>query len=455
MVKKAIVFVLIAFIFAPFLSAKPTAAFDCLQLTSSSSQSDKDYCKKELNEIEAQLRELLEKQKAQQKQTGTLKGDVAYLQSQIDALRAKIKSRALIISQLKVDIAEKNTEIKSLSQKIEREHESLAQLLRNTNEFDNETIIHLVLSDESLSNFYSDLESYSSIKRAVKESVDNIRGIKTDTEEAKVDLEKKHDAETDAKAELESAQKKVAVSEAEKKKLLAISQDTEVAYQQLAAEKKARADKIRAALFPLANTTSKIDFGTALAYAKEAQQKTGIDPAFLLAVLTQESNLGSNVGQCYLTNQATGAGAGKNTGTAFANVMKPMGMPGRKGDVEDFLRITGKLGLVWNQTPVSCPIAGVGGYGGAMGPAQFIPTTWTIFENRLKNTLGYDASPWAPKDAFFASAMYLTDLGAVGTSAAAQMKAACRYYGTGGASCSYSNGVMNHKAKIQANIDLL
>src|SRR3989344_8613362 len=187
MVKKAIVFVLIAFIFAPFLSAKPTAAFDCLQLTSSSSQSDKDYCKKELNEIEAQLRELLEKQKAQQKQTGTLKGDVAYLQSQIDALRAKIKSRALIISQLKVDIAEKSTQIKSLSQKIERDHESLAQLLRNTNEFDNETIIHLVLSDESLSNFYSDLESYSSIKRAVKESVDNIRGIKTETEEAKGD----------------------------------------------------------------------------------------------------------------------------------------------------------------------------------------------------------------------------------------------------------------------------
>ena len=456
MVKKAIVFIVIAFIIsASLLSSKSTAAFDCLTLSSSSSQSDKDYCKKELKEIEAQLAELLEKQKTQQKQTGTLKGDVAYLQSQIDALRAKSKARSLVISQLKVDIAEKSTEIKSLTQKIEREHESLAQLIRNTNEFDNETIIHLVLSDDSLSNFYSDLESYSSIKRAVKESVDNIRGIKTETEEAKVDLEKKHDAETDAKAELENAQKKVAVSEAEKKKLLAISQQTEAAYQQLAAEKKARADKIRAALFPLANTTTKIDFGTALAYANEAQQKTGIEPAFLLAILTQESNLGSNVGQCYLTNQTTGSGVGKNTGTPFANVMKPMGLTGRKGDVEDFLRITGQLGLVWNQTPISCPIAGVAGYGGAMGPAQFIPTTWTIFETRLKNALGYDASPWAPKDAFYASAMYLTDLGAIGTSAAAQMKAACRYYGTGGASCSYSNGVMSHKATIQANIDLL
>lgn len=456
MVKKAIVFIFVVYaIFVLFPSARPTAAFDCLQLTSASSQSDKDYCKKELAQIEAQLAELLEKQKAQQKQTGTLKGDVAYLQSQIDALRAKIKSRALIISQLKVEISEKNTEIKSLSKKIDREHESLAQLLRNTNEFDNETIIHLVLSDDSLSSFYNDLESYSSIKRAVKESVDHIRGIKTDTEEIKKDLEKKHDAETDAKAELESAQKKVAVSEAEKKKLLAISQQTEAAYQMQAAEKKARADRIRAALFPLANTTTKIDFGTALSYANDAQKKLGIEPAFLLAIITQESNLGSNVGQCYLTNQQTGGGVGKNTGTPFANVMKPMGLPGRKGDVEDFLRITGKLGLQWDKTAVSCPIAGVAGYGGAMGAAQFIPTTWTMFESRLRNALGYDANPWSPKDAFMASAMYLTDLGAVGTSAAAQIKAACRYYGTGGTTCSYGTSVMRHKATIQANIDLL
>ncbi|MFA6256840.1 MAG: hypothetical protein WCT29_00855 [Candidatus Paceibacterota bacterium] len=453
--KTAIAFFVLMFAFSLALVSKPVDAFDCLTLTSSSSKTDKEYCQRELNQIEAQLAELLEKQKQQQKQTGTLKGDVAYLQSQIDALKTKIKSRALVISQLKVDIAEKSTTIRSLSQKIDREHESLAQLLRNTNEFDGDNLMHLILSDESISSFYSDLESYASIKKAVKESVDNIRGIKTETEVAKEDLEKKHDAETDAKAELENAQKKVAVAEAEKKKYLAISQQTEAAYQQLAAEKKARADRIRAALFPLANTTTKIDFGTALTYAKEMQQVTGIEPAFLLAVLTQESNLGSNVGQCYLTNQQTGAGVGKNTGTPFVNVMKPMGLTGRKGDVEDFLSITSKLGRVWNQTPISCPIAGVAGYGGAMGPAQFIPTTWKLFESRLKIALGRDADPWSPHDAFMASAMYLTDLGAVGTSASSQHKAACRYYGTGGATCSYSNSVMSHKAKIQANIDLL
>ena len=446
MVKKTIVFVLAVLFFLNVPIAR--ASFDCLTLTVSSSQEDKDYCKNELAQIETELQSLLDKQKEQQKQTGTLKGDVDYLTSQINALKVKIKARSLVITQLKVSIKEKVSRIGNLSDKIERQHESIAQLLRNTNNFDNENFVHLILSDNSISSFYSDLESYASIKHAVKVSVDELRGIKTETEMEKQDLEKKQDAETDAKAELENAQKKVAQSEAEKKQLLAISKNKEGEYLRLAAEKKIAADRIRSALFPLAGTSQKIEFGTALAYANDVQKTLGVDPAFLLAILTQESNLGANVGQCYLTNPDTGDGVGKNTGTFFKNVMKPT------RDVQPFLEITNALGLNAFQTAVSCPIAG-NGYGGAMGPAQFIPSTWKLFAQRLKNILGYDANPWAPKDAFMAAGMYLSDLGAVGSSTSAQSRAACRYYGSGGSTCTYSRSVMGLKSKIQDNIDLL
>ena len=452
MEKKFVVFVLLGIFFIVtfiFQASKAYATFDCLTLTTSSSQSEKDYCKNELAQIEAQLADLLNKQKEQQKQTGTLKGDVDFLTSQINALKTKIKARAVAIAQLKVDIKDKTNTIASLSEKIAREHESLAQILRNTNEFDDENIVSLILSNESISDFYSDLESFNSIKQAVKASVDIINGMKEQTETAKQDLEKKQDAETDAKAELESAQRKVAQSEASKKELLTISKQKEVAYQTLAAQKKIQADKIRAALFPLAGISTKIDFGTALQYANEVNSKLNVDPAFLLAILTQESNLGANVGQCYLTNPDTGAGIGKNTGKVFANVMKPT------RDVAPFIEITNALGFNTFQTAVSCPVAGIVGYGGAMGPAQFIPSTWKLFANRLKNILGYYANPWFPRDAFMASGMYLSDLGAVGNSASAQNKAACRYYGSGGSSCSYSRSVMKLKVGIQANIDLL
>jgi membrane-bound lytic murein transglycosylase B len=279
--------------------------------------------------------------------------------------------------------------------------------------------------------------------------VDDIKQLKNQTEAAKQDLEKKQDAEADAKAELESAQKKVAQSEDEKKQLLAISKNKEAAYQKLASDKRAQADKIRSALFSLAGISQKIDFGTALTFANEVKASLGVDPAFLLAILTQESNLGANVGQCYLTNPDTGEGVGKNTGTPFINVMKP------SRDVAPFLEITTALSFNAFQTAVSCPIAGVDGWGGAMGPAQFIPSTWKLLETRLQNILGHFANPWSPRDSFMASGMYLSDLGAVGTSTSAQSKAACKYYGSSGSSCGYSRSVMKLKSTIQDNIDYL
>jgi len=42
-----------------------------------------------------------------------------------------------------------------------------------------------------------------------------------------------------------------------------------------------------------------------------------------LAILTQESDLGKNIGQCYLKDPVTGDGVGKNTGRKFERVMNP------------------------------------------------------------------------------------------------------------------------------------
>ena len=449
MVKKiAIVFIFISFVF--FIHGdKALAAVDCEKSNTIITPADKSYCQSQLNDAEAQLIVAQSALKDASKTSGTLKGDINVLTAQVIALKAKVKARSLAIAQLKVSITEKVKAISSLSEKIDREHESLAQLLRNTNEFDNENISYLMLSDASVSEFYSDLESYDSIKIAVKDSVEKINGIKQVTEVQKKDLETKQNAETDAKAQLESAQKKVVQTEDQKKQLLVISKNKELSYAKLVAEKKAKADKIKSALFSLAGISQKIEFGTALSYANVVKAKTGIDPAFLLAILTQESNLGANVGRCYLSDTQTGYGTSVSTGKVWPNLMKPT------RDLAPFLDITSKLSLNPLNTAVSCPISGEGGYGGAMGPAQFIPSTWIGYASRLKSVLGHDANPWNPQDAFMASGVFLTDLGAIGDSASAQSKAACNYYGSGGKSCSYSRSVMKLKASIQNNIDLL
>lgn len=452
-IKKRFSLVLIVFfIVSTFFVHAPTIKADVIL---QNAQADKTRLEAELAQLEQEIAEKQSELDAQKGQSVSLSRDISILTSQIAKSKLDIQAKTLIIQKLGGEIDAKSETIVALTDKIDSEKESLAQLLRKEREMDNKNIISLVLSQDNISDAYGDIDTFASIKRSIQSSVDEINGVKTLTETEKQNLEDKKNQETDTKAQLEDAKAKVELSEAEKQQLLAISKDKEAQYQQILADKAKKRAEILAAIFNLVGGSTKINFETALKYANDAQAATGIDPAFLLAILTQESNLGANVGQCYLTDINTGAGVGVNTGAYFPNVMKPMGQAGRKGDIDDFFAITTALGRDPYKTLVSCPIAGAGGYGGAMGPAQFIPSTWSGYETRLKAILGHDADPWSPRDAFMASAMLLTDKGAVGNSVTAQSRAACSYYGTGGTKCSYGNSVMRLKTGIQANIDML
>ena len=119
-----------------------------------------------------------------------------------------------------------------------------------------------------------------------------------------------------------------------------------------------------------------------------------------------------------------------------------------------------ELGLDPNTQPLSCPYGG--GWGGAMGPAQFIPSTWAGYQTRVATIVGKVVpSPWNPKDAFTASALLLSDLGASKGGYSAERNAACMYYS--GRSCGsgkvknafYGDQVLQKATKIQADIDIL
>ncbi len=225
------------------------------------------------------------------------------------------------------------------------------------------------------------------------------------------------------------------------------------------AERQRRAEIIRSALFDLRDAAG-ISFAKALEYATYAGGKTGVRPAMILAILSQESDMGKNIGSCYVSDLTTGNGVGKNTGTPFQQVMKA------PRDTVPFGEITSGLGLTWATTPVSCPLGAtyyVGrGFGGGMGPSQFIPSTWQLFVPRLKSALGVTLpNPWDAKHAITATAMYIADLGASTGTYTGERNAACRYYS--GRACdnvkpynsSYGNSVIAKAEKFQADIDFL
>jgi membrane-bound lytic murein transglycosylase B len=309
------------------------------------------------------------------------------------------------------------------------------------------SVVEFLLSGKNISDFFSDLGSFNSVQVAMKQSFVELRDTKNQTEVEKDVLSKKQAAETDARKTIESEQRRIQANEAEKKQLLAVTKNQEKAYQGILSERQQRAAQIRSALFSLRDTAA-IPFGTAYTYALEVQKMTGVRPAFLLAILTQETNLGENVGQCLVTNFTTGDGIGKNTGTFFKGVMKP----GR--DITPFLSLASRLGFDPKTKPVSCPQSS--GYGGAMGPSQFIPSTWALYEKRIASASGAAIpDPWIPHDAFFATGLYLDDLGAGSGGYTAESTAAAKYY-AGSAwktrGKSYAASVMTHAQNIQENM---
>jgi len=427
-----------------YTSAQNVCTDQILGKSRSQLEQELEACNKEIME----WTETLNKTK---KDSASFTTDIAALTAKINIAKTNIKGKNIAIANLTKDIAIKQSKISILNARITKGQKAIADILRKTNDINSYSLIEAMLSDKNLSEFFVDIDTYASAERALANLFAELRTVRTLTEAEKTALNKKREAEAAARASLEASKKEVEVDQAEKKTLLAINKTKEKTYGQVLADRQAKAAQIRAVLFPLRDAGA-IPFGTALQYAETASAKTGVRPAFILAILQQESNLGANVGSCVIINLATGETKGVNTGRTFSNGIHPT------RDLPLLQTILGNLGRNALETRVSCPIVGVPGYGGAMGPAQFIPSTWNLIENKIASAVGKTTpDPWNPADAIMASAILLANLGADTRDFTNERTAACRYYsgktcytnGRANIGLSYGNQVMARASNIQ------
>jgi len=404
-------------------------------------------------ELESDLQKIEKEIEIQQKfldekrtERVSLERDVSILNAEIKKSQLAIQGRTHTISKLGSEIGNKQKIIQELTKRMERQKASLAQLIRETNAIGDYSLVEVVLSKENISDFFEDLDSFDSITISLQNSFREIEETKAETQEEKLSLEESQKREIDLKYIQEIEKQKVEAQEKEKQYVLGVTKGQESVYQNIVEERKREAARIRAELFALRDAEG-IQFGEALEYAKEAERLTGVRAAFLLGILKQESNIGQNVGSCVITNLTTGETKSVNSGTIFANGIHP------SRDLPVLQKILKDLGRDPLSTKVSCPLSV--GYGGAMGPAQFIPSTWSNYIERLKNMLGKQPDPWNPRDAFIASATFLADLGAAKRGYSAEHEAAARYYAGGNWQTlgqGYASSVLNHAQTIQTTM---
>jgi peptidoglycan hydrolase CwlO-like protein len=413
--------------------------------------------------------------KTQQEQK-TLQSKVSSLRSRIQQLDLQIQQGNVMIKDLSYQIGDTESSIEQTSLKIEDLKGKLAVILQTIYEEDQSSIIEVLLSNANLSDFFDNLMALENLNLKSREFLGEIKDLKTILEEQKDSLNTEK-SNLERVVQIQYVQKQESqTTRSEQEKLL---QMTEVQYQQHLKEKEEvekTSAEIRAKIIELIGIPigEVPEFGDLIKIAENVAKVVGIRPAFLLGVISQESALGRNIGQCYITNTQTGGGVFISTGKPVNRIMNAT------RDLPIFLRITGDN---FKKMPVSCWIpvcylvgakslslsyknisidstgnikcpAGYApyGFGGAMGPAQFIPSTWQLYEGKLISLFGISSpNPWNVRDALAASSLYLSELGATSRTRAAEITAANRYFG--GSYSNYGSQVLQRADCVQSFIN--
>lgn len=408
------------------------------------SSQEREELENQLKEYEHQIEETQRTIDNYRKRGNSLKGEISGLNAKIQKLNLQIKSVTLNLSKLNQDINETQKQINRTENKIDQHRDALSQNLQALYESSNESILTILLSNSEFSDFFGKLNDIELVQENVRLSLQNITKLRQELLDQKEELSlEKQDAES-LKAIQNSQKKGIESTQGEKNNLLKATQGKETEYQKLLKQKQAEASKIRTRLFELLGGGS-LTFGKALEYARMAERATGVRAAFILGILDRESRFGANTGKCVYN--AINKTSGKTN-------MNPK-------EISVFEDITSRLGIdpMSLFALISCPNAD-GTYGGAMGPAQFIPSTWKGYEGKISQLTGRNPpNPWNNSDAFVASALYVKNFGADTQRTADEQKSAAIYYcGTNWKryACTYYAGkVMENAAKFQRDIELL
>lgn len=416
----------------------------------------------ELQTVERQILTQTRLVEDKQMERQSLERDVNLIEGQIKQAQLGIHARSVAIMQLSDQIGEKEVVLSILEERTKKQKDSLADLVRKSSLMEDYSLVEVLLSKQSFSEFFTDVATFNTLKASLSESLDALRSIKDDTFTQKEQLANKQETEAEMRQIQEIQKKEIERKEREKEQILAVTKGEEAAYQDLLESQQKTATQLRNALFQLLGGGGGIAFPQAVELAKYASRQTGVEAGLILAILEQETNLGSNLGSC-IYNDLRGGKA----------VMHP------DRDAPVFVAVAAILGFDPRTKQVSCPIVSNGeryGWGGAMGPSQFIPSTWAVYGGIVNNGSGWvysegsdairringtgsPANPFNNQDAFIATALLLRDNGASGTYASNRL-AALRYYaGWGGASnpanAFYGDQVMNRKARLDGEIKIL
>ena len=397
-------------------------------------QKQKESLEQELQKVLKQIEEYKNTIKNIQSQKKSIQSEIKIVETNIKKIEAEIKAINLNIQRLNKKIVDTKRSIKLTEDKILRSREILVAALRSYYQTRQRNVMEVFLAEARLSDYFNNFFYLQKLQEEINQEIDSLKDLNQKLNKQKITLEEELEEQNGLLSLSKIKHQELQDLRGQKQVLLAQAQKQESEYEKKLTDAEKTASQIREQIYRLAGGGTPITFGQAYEYAKIAEKYTGIRPAFLLAVLHYESKIGQNVGNCH-----------------YKEAMKPSEQP-------IFEKIVNELGLDPNKMPVSCkPWYG---WGGAMGPAQFIPSTWMAYRDRIAKITGNNPpSPWNILDSFIAAALLLTANGANARTYNAEWKAAMIYFAGSNWNKSslrfYGDDVMSIAKRFESDIQIL
>lgn len=383
------------------VKAADTAATDT---SATVDQEAVDETQDDISDLQKKINREEKAKKLLQQNLGQIQGAVASTVNEIN----KTKS---VITDAEKNISRKESEINNLNAKLELQKSMLKSLLQQTYYNQSQPILNVVLTSASFSEVFSNTDHLMSVEDKIREVSSDIADSKIELEQNKsqlAEIKEKHEDILDEKVD-------------KKQELVAVQADVQGDLKEKEATIGELNQKLAELKSDLSNLLGKnLSTGDIVEAAGIASKATGVRKDFILGELVVETNLGTFTGGC-----------------TYKNIrMKP-------ADKAEFLKIAAELekayGGNYKNKKLSCSPGY--GYGGAMGVAQFMPTTWVGYKSYIASATGHNPpDPWSVIDGVMGMAKKLANGGA--TSKSGEKLASKRYY-CGGPSSPYWNNKCN------------
>ena len=288
--------------------------------------------------------------------------EVLLIDKEVNEALLEIRTSDITIGQLGEEIVVKERTVEDLKGDIKEQKLFLSEILQRTSEVEERGFLDLLLSGTSFSNYFQKGQEYDVLRESFEDSISSIDNKTLRLTNSVDELENRKIERARLRQQQQAAAEQIKYQKNEKEKILKAQLAEEDSIKSTIASIEDRAAQIRNRLFDLRGGGA-IQFDEALSYAKEVEAKLGVDAAFLLGLIKTESDLGKNVGQgSYLIDMHP-----TRDRPIFPFIADLFGFEA------DDLRVSANPGFGW---------------GGAMGPAQFIPSTWVCYGGLINEKTG-------------------------------------------------------------------